>query len=90
MSRGDLFSPEMSLLAVALLASLALAAAVVAAGRRRRAARRETLAPIRAPRPPGVSHLAARVSELSDHGLHLHASRHAADKRRLGVLLGLR
>jgi hypothetical protein len=78
-------------LALALLVSLAVVALALAIGlRRRRTVRRASLAPLVAPRGPGVSHLAARVSELSDVGIHLHAARRDGDKRRLGVLLGLR
>jgi hypothetical protein len=78
-------------LALALLVSLAVVALALALGlRRRRTARRASLAPLAAPRRPGVSHLAARVSELSDVGIHLHAAQRGVEKRRLGVLLGLR
>ena len=78
-------------LALALLVSLALVALALAlALRRRRTVRRASLAPLAGPRRPGVSHLASRVSELSDVGIHLHAAQRGAEKRRLGVLLGLR
>jgi hypothetical protein len=82
-------------LALVLLASLAavalaLSAALVLGLRRRRTVRRASLAPLAAPRAPGVSHLADHVSELSDVGFHLGAARRGAEKRRLGVLLGLR
>lgn len=68
----------------AVLVVLAAAALV----RRHRSGRAAGLS-LGSPRgPAGVSHLAARVSELSDLGLHLRAS--ATPRRRLGALLGLR
>jgi hypothetical protein len=80
----------MVVMALALLAVLAVAAVAAAALRRRRVLRRG-LAPRIDPAPAGMKHLAARVSELSDLGLHLPAaSRTLAPKRRLGALLGLR
>ena len=83
-------SLPLALLASLAAVALALAAALAVGLRRRRSVRRGSLAPIAAPRAPGVSHLAARVSELSDVGIHLHAAQRGAEKRRLGVLLGLR
>jgi hypothetical protein len=66
-------------------------AAALAWALRRRTSRRPALA-VRVERlPAGVKHLAATVSDLSDLGIHLPASRRAlARKSRLGVLLGLR
>jgi hypothetical protein len=58
--------------------------------RRRRPARRHGLEMRVEPLPAGVKHLAARVSDLSDLGLHLPAATRALEKRRLGALLGLR
>jgi hypothetical protein len=58
--------------------------------RRRRAARHTGLVTRVEPLPAGVKHLAARVSDLSDLGLHLPAATRALEKRRLGALLGLR
>ncbi len=70
--------------AIALLA--VVTAAVVLVVRRRRSARLPALM-ARMPRAPaGVSHLAARVSDLSDLDMHLHAG--VAQRRRLGALLG--
>ncbi len=66
-------------------------AALVALGlRRRRPSRRPGLVTRVEPLPAGVKHLAARVSDLSDLGMHLPAATRALEKRRLGVLLGLR
>ncbi len=59
---------------------------IVVALRRRRSARAPSLS-VRVPRASaGVSHLAARVSDLSDLDMHLRAG--VAQRRRLGVLLG--
>jgi hypothetical protein len=70
--------------AIGLLA--VVAAAVLVLARRRRAARAPSLS-VRMPRASaGVSHLAARVSDLSDLDMHLHAG--IAQRRRLGALLG--
>ena len=63
----------------------ALAAAVAVARRRRTMARGPTISLGAASRPAGVSHLAARVSELSDLDLHLRAG---PPRRSLGTLLG--
>jgi hypothetical protein len=78
------------LLAALAAVALALSAALALGLRRRRNVRRASLAPLAAPRAPGVSHLADHVSELSDVGFHLRAAQRGAEKRRLGVLLGLR
>jgi hypothetical protein len=76
-------------LGLSLLALVAAAGLLVALPRRRRAPGALTARVDR--RPPGVKALASRVSELSDLGLHLPAaSRAAAQKPRLGALLGLR
>ncbi len=72
------------LAAIGLLAVVAAAVAVVRA--RRRSARAAGLSLGTARRPAGVSHLAASVSELSDLDMHLPSA--AAQRRRLGTLLG--
>jgi hypothetical protein len=72
-------------LALATLAALAVVAGSVAVSRRRRIAHQPAIRIAPPSRKAGVSHLAARVSELSDLGLHLHAAQH---RRRLGTLLG--
>lgn len=74
-------------LAVAAVSSLALLALSL---RRRRPSRRPDLVSRVEPLPAGVKHLAARVSDLSDFGVHLPAATRALEKRRLGALLGLR
>ncbi len=74
--------PALGLLAV--LAVFAVAGVLV----RRRNARGPALALRTGKGRAGVSHLATRVSELSDLGLHLRAA--TAPRRRLGALLGLR
>ncbi len=74
------------LLVAAAIALLAGVTAGVVVLRRRRSARAPALS-VRMPRASaGVSHLAARVSDLSDHDMHLRAG--IAHRRRLGVLLG--
>jgi hypothetical protein len=76
---------------IAAIVVVALTATVgaVALGRRR-TGRSGALASLEM-RPAGVRHLAARVSELSDTGLHLPARNRAFEgKHRLGALLGLR
>jgi hypothetical protein len=74
------------LLVSAALALLAAVTASVLLVRRRRSARGPALS-VRMPRASaGVSHLAARVSDLSDLDMHLHAG--IAQRRRLGALLG--
>ncbi|HEX9052762.1 MAG TPA: hypothetical protein VF841_19705 [Anaeromyxobacter sp.] len=74
------------LLVSAAIALLALVTTALLVMRRRRAARGPALS-VRMPRAPaGVSHLAARVSDLSDLDMHLHAG--VAQRRRLGALLG--
>jgi hypothetical protein len=70
--------------ALALLAAVTVSVLLV---RRRRSAARGPSLSVRMPRAPaGVSHLAARVSDLSDLDMHLHAG--VAQRRRLGALLG--
>ena len=74
-----LVSAAIGLLAVVTVAALLLV-------RRRRSARMPSLS-VRMPgASAGVSHLAARVSDLSDLDMHLHAG--VAQRRRLGALLG--
>ncbi len=75
-------------LAVVAVSSAALLALVLR--RRRSVRRRPDLVTRVEPLPAGVKHLAARVSDLSDLGMHLPAAKRALEKRRLGVLLGLR
>ena len=71
---------------LAVLAVAALAAVAIARHRRTAARARGPAISLSAPsRPAGVSHLAARVSELSDLGLHLRAG---PPRRSLGTLLG--
>ncbi len=70
--------------AIALVVVAAVAAAVVV--RRRRSARVPELLAHMPRARAGVSHLAARVSDLSDLDMHLRAG--VAHRRRLGVLLG--
>ncbi len=74
------------LLAAALVAAVAVVAGSVALVRRRRSARAPAISLGTRRGPAGVSHLATRVSELSDLGFHLHAG--ASSRRRLGSLLG--
>ncbi len=82
------------MLALALALAVAVATAVVGgvALRRRRSRGSRELAPILDPLPAGLRHLATTVSDLSDVGFHLSASRRTAlhRKPRLGALLGLR
>ncbi len=80
------------MVALALAFVAVSSAALVALGlRRRRPSRRHHGLVTRVePLPAGVKHLAARVSDLSDLGMHLPAATRALEKRRLGVLLGLR
>ena len=73
------------LLALAAAAVVALAAGVALARRRRSVSHGPAISLPTPSRPAGVSHLAARVSELSDLGLHLRA---APPRRSLGALLG--
>jgi hypothetical protein len=74
-----------------LAAVLVVAATLGAAlGLRRRRARRNGLGSVLDPMPAGMKHLATTVSDLSDIGLHLPASRSAlTSKARLGALLHL-
>lgn len=72
-------------LAFAAVSSAALVALLV----RRRRAPAGLLTPI-GPLPPGVRHLAARVSDLSALRVELPVARRAVESRRLGALLGLR
>ena len=65
---------------------LAVLVVSVALARRRRGARGPVLSLGASRGPAGVNHLANRVSELSDLGLHLHAG--AVPRRRLGAMLG--
>ena len=76
-------------IALPLLAVSVALPAMLALGRRRRAARR-AFAPRLDPSPAGVKHLAAQVSDLSDLGFHLPMAARGGQRRRLGVLLGLR
>lgn len=84
------------LLQVALaLAAAAAGVAVISAlvhARQRRAGAAGALAATLDPLPAGVKHLAARVGELSDLGIHLARPGRRAPLRkpRLGALLGLR
>ncbi len=64
---------------------VALGAAAALARHRRAAARGPAISLPGASRSAGASHLAARVSELSDLGLHLRAG---PPRRSLGTLLG--
>ena len=73
-----LVSAAIGLVAVVTVSALLL--------RRRRSARGSSLAVRMPSAPAGVSHLAARVSDLSDLDMHLHAG--VAQRRRLGALLG--
>lgn len=76
------------MLALALIVAAATATtAAWALLRRRRARRGGLLAADLHPRPAGVNHLASRVSDLSDLGLHLGAARRAAGRPRLGAVL---
>lgn len=87
---ADLLSwPAMLVLALAVVATAAVAAFAL---RRRRSHRGAGLAPRIDRLPAGVKHLASTVSELSDFGVHLSAARRAALERkpRLGILLGSR
>ncbi len=72
----------------AAIALLAVVTASVAVARRRRSARAPARYVRSRRRPAGVRHLVASVSELSDLDLHLPAA--AAQRRRLGSLLGSR
>lgn len=75
----------MPLVLAALAVALVVAVAAAVARHRRSAARAPSISLTpHAPRA-GVSHLASRVSELSDLGLHLRAG---PPQRRLGTLLG--
>jgi hypothetical protein len=70
-------------------AAVSSAALVALLARRRRAPAAGLLTPI-GPLPPGVRHLAARVSDLSALRVELPVARRAVEPRRLGALLGLR
>jgi hypothetical protein len=74
-----LVSAAIGLLAVVTVAALLLV-------RRRRSARTPSLSVRMPAASAGVSHLAARVSDLSDLDMHLHTG--VAQRRRLGALLG--
>ncbi len=72
-------------------AAVAVTASIVLALRHRRLGRAPILSSHLDPLPAGLKHLAASVGDLSDLGLHLpSATRAFAQRRRLGVLLGLR
>ncbi len=72
------------LVAVAIIGGV-VALAAFAVVRRRRAAARGPAISLPTSRSAGASHLATRVSELSDLGLHLRAG---PPRRSLGTLLG--
>jgi hypothetical protein len=74
------------MLALALMVAAATATTATAVALRRRRGRRFDLFAELDTRPAGVHHLASRVSDLSDLGLHLHAARRVG-KPRLGALL---
>jgi hypothetical protein len=77
-------------LILAAIAGAAGACAGIALGIARRRSRRSRALDL-GPGPAGMRHLATRVSELSDTGLHLPPRSDALHgKHRLGVLLGLR
>lgn len=81
------------MVAIALAFIAVSSAALLALLRRRRRPayhRNQNLVTRVEPLPAGVKHLAARVSDLSDLGMHLPAATRALEKRRLGALLGLR
>jgi hypothetical protein len=79
----------LSLALTALAAGTSAAAVLVVRRRRRRPLELGGRVSRVTPLPAGLQHLAARMTDLSDAGLHLRAVQ-AAGKPRLGSLLGLR